>query len=286
MYRGVIFDIDGTLVDSNDAHAHAWVQALEEHGRHVAFSRVRPLIGKGSDKLLPELTGISVDSPEGRALVDRRRQIFLRDYVLTLKPTRGAQRLLEWLRDERLTLGIATSAADEEVHALLRVAGATKYFDTKTSSDDVDRSKPDPDIVAAAVERMQCRAVDVVMIGDTPYDVEAALRAGVGIIGLIRRLVHRGAERGAGGVRGSGRPVEPLRRVAVPAAAARLLGARLQGWLRYRDTADKSIPFDSRSAAQRSPTSARRAGTDWIVKFRRSTPSSISFQVSGVDTPA
>src|SRR5689334_9588244 len=142
MYRGVIFDIDGTLVDSNDAHAHAWVQALEEHGRHVAFSRVRPLIGKGSDKLLPELTGISVDSPEGRALVDRRRQIFLRDYVLTLKPTRGAQRLLEWLRDERLTLGIATSAANEEVHALLRVAGATKYFDTKTSSDDVDRSKP------------------------------------------------------------------------------------------------------------------------------------------------
>jgi HAD superfamily hydrolase (TIGR01509 family) len=182
MYRGVIFDIDGTLVDSNDAHAQAWVRALEEHGRHVEFARVRPLIGKGSDKLLPELTGITVDSPEGRALVERRREIFMRDFMLTLKPTRGAQRLLEWLRDERLTLGIATSAADEEVHSLLRVAGATKYFDTKTSSDDVDRSKPDPDIVRAALERMGCSAGDVVMIGDTPYDVEAALRAGVGII--------------------------------------------------------------------------------------------------------
>jgi len=197
MYRGVIFDVDGTLVDSNDAHAHAWVRALAEHGRRVEFERVRPLIGMGSDKLLPELTGISVDSPEGRGLIDRRREIFLRDFVLTLKPTRGAQRLLEWLRDERLTLGIATSAADAEVHALLRVAGATKYFDTKTSSDDVDRSKPDPDIVRAALDRMGCDPIDVVMIGDTPYDVEAALRAGIGIIAFKSGGWSANALRGA-----------------------------------------------------------------------------------------
>ena len=70
MYRAVIFDVDGTLVDSNDAHAWAWIQALAEGGRHVDFARVRPLIGKGGDKLLPELAGISIESPEGQVIGD------------------------------------------------------------------------------------------------------------------------------------------------------------------------------------------------------------------------
>jgi HAD superfamily hydrolase (TIGR01509 family) len=184
MYRAVIFDVDGTLVDSNDAHAQAWVRALAEHGRHVEYSRVRPLIGMGSDKLLPTLTGIPTGTPEGQALVARRREIFLRDYVSNLQPTPGAQRLLEWLRDERMTLGVATSAEEDELRAILHVAGVAKFFPTTTSSDDAARSKPDPDIVSAAVRRTGCPAVDTVMIGDTPYDVEAALTAGVGIIAL------------------------------------------------------------------------------------------------------
>src|ERR1043166_4796320 len=145
MYSAVIFDIDGTLVDSNDAHAGAWVQALAERGYQVQLSRVRPLIGMGSDKLLPALVGISADSGEGRALAGRRPAIFLKDFVPTLGPTRGARELLEWLHDERMTLAVATSAHSEELKALLRVAGATKLIDAATTSDDVDRSKPDPD---------------------------------------------------------------------------------------------------------------------------------------------
>lgn len=184
MYRAVIFDVDGTLVDSNDAHAQAWVQALDEHGRHVEFSRVRPLIGMGSDKLLPTLTGISTGTPEGQALVERRREIFLHDFVAQLHPTPGAQRLLEWLRDERMTLGIATSAHEDELAALLHVAGVSKFFEATTTSDDADRSKPDPDIVSAAMRRTGCPANDTIMIGDTPYDVEAAQRAGIRIIAL------------------------------------------------------------------------------------------------------
>ena len=184
MFSAVIFDIDGTLVDSNPAHAEAWVRALAERGYQIELSRVRPLIGMGSDKLLPALIGISADSDEGRALSDRRREIFLDDFVPTLRPTRGARELLEWLRDERKTLAVATSAHSEELKALLRVAGATKLIDASTTSDDVDRSKPDPDIVQAAVQRTGCSPADVVMIGDTPYDVEAARRAGIGIIAL------------------------------------------------------------------------------------------------------
>jgi HAD superfamily hydrolase (TIGR01509 family) len=184
MYRAVIFDVDGTLVDSNDAHAEAWVRALADHGRRVEFSRVRPLIGMGGDKLLAEVADLDVDSAAGRAIDARRRQFFLRELVPQLRPTRGARELLEWLRDQRLTLTVATSAQREELHALLRVAGANKLFQSTTSSDDADRSKPDPDIVRAALERTGCPPADVVMVGDTPYDVEAARRAGIDTVAL------------------------------------------------------------------------------------------------------
>ena len=184
MYRAVIFDVDGTLVDSNDAHANAWVMALAERGRRVEFSRVRPLIGMGGDKLLPEVAGIAADSPEGQAIDARRRAIFQSEFLPHLKPTRGARDLLEGLRDDRMTLVVASSASSAELHGLLQVAGAEKLMDSTTSSDDADRSKPDPDIVKAAIARTGCPPVDVIMIGDTPYDIEAALRAGIEIIAL------------------------------------------------------------------------------------------------------
>jgi HAD superfamily hydrolase (TIGR01509 family) len=184
MYRAAIFDVDGTLVDSNDAHAQAWVAALAEHGRRVDYSRVRPLIGMGGDKLLPSVAGVSSDSPEGKAIDASRREIFLRDLLPRLRPTPGAKQLLEWLRDERLTLVVASSAQESELQQLLRVAGAEKLIESTTSSDDADRSKPDPDIVRAALDRTRCPPAEVIMIGDTPYDVEAARRAGLDIIAL------------------------------------------------------------------------------------------------------
>jgi len=184
MIRAVIFDIDGTIVDSNDAHAKAWVLAIGETGRRVEFSRVRPLIGMGGDKLLPEVTGLSIESPAGKAIAERRGEIFATEFLPHLQPTRGAKQLLEWLRDERMTLVIATSAEEKEVHGLLRVAGAEKMFESMATSDDAERSKPDPDIVAAALERANCPPDQTIMVGDTPYDVEAARRTGIEIIGL------------------------------------------------------------------------------------------------------
>jgi HAD superfamily hydrolase (TIGR01509 family) len=184
MYRAAIFDIDGTLVNSNDAHASAWVDALAERGRRVSFEHVRPLIGMGSDKLLPRVAGISADSDDGRLIADLRSQIFRDRYLPTLEPTRGALQLLEQLRDERLTLVVATSAQKEEVDGLLQVAGAQKLFAAATTSDDADRSKPDPDIVQAAIDRSGCGRDETIMVGDTPYDIEAALRSGIPIVAL------------------------------------------------------------------------------------------------------
>ena len=184
MYRAVILDVDGTLVDSNDAHAHAWVEALAERGRHVAFARIRPLIGMGGDKLLPAAAEIAPDSPEGQAITARRRTIFQTKYLSHVQPTRGARMLLEWLRDENLTLVVASSAESEELEALLQIADVTKLIEYAASSDDADRSKPDPDIVRAALARTGCPPSDAILIGDTPYDVEAAHRAGIGVIGV------------------------------------------------------------------------------------------------------
>src|SRR5262245_56193249 len=184
-YRTAIFDIDGTLVDSNNAHALAWVKALREHGFLVGFAQVRWLIGMGGDKLLPTLTDLENESKEGRAISDRRRTIFMHDYLPTLRPTHGAQALVERLKNEGLTLVVATSAEREEVNGLLDVAGvAHLLLDRAASADDARRSKPDPDVVHAALRQSGSQASDAIMIGDTPYDVKAATQAGVGLIAL------------------------------------------------------------------------------------------------------
>src|SRR5438067_1297912 len=197
MYRAVILDVDGTLVDSNDAHARAWVDALAESGRTVPFARVRPLIGMGSDKLLAAAAGIDAESPEGQAVAAARRKIFEARYIATVRPTRGAAELVTWLRDERMTLVVASSAEAGELRDLLRIAGVAKLVDSMASSDDASRSKPDPDIVRAALGRTGCAAQDAVMIGDTPYDIEAARRSGVGTIALRSGGWHDDALAGA-----------------------------------------------------------------------------------------
>ena len=181
--RGVLLDIDGTLLDSNDAHARSWVEIFKRHGRDIGFERVRPLIGEGGDKLLPQLTGIEAESAEGKALSEERRQLILRDYLPALRPTRGARQLVERLKAEGLRVVVATSSNGEELGALLRQAGVADLIARATSSDD-GASKPDPDIVRAALREADLAPGDVVMVGDTPYDIEAAHRAGVRTIAL------------------------------------------------------------------------------------------------------
>ena len=183
-YRTVIFDVDGTLVDSNNAHALSWVKALREHGFLVNFAQVRWLIGMGADNLLPKLIDLDSESEEGRAIADRRRTVFMHEYIPALRPTHGALALVERLHREGVTLVVATSAEKEEVNGLLDVAGVAHLFDRATSSDDVARSKPDPDIVHSALRQSRSQASEAIMIGDTPYDVEAASQAGVGLIAL------------------------------------------------------------------------------------------------------
>jgi HAD superfamily hydrolase (TIGR01509 family) len=177
--KGVIFDIDGTLVDSNDAHAQSWVDTFAEAGYDVPFEVVRPLIGMGADKLLPKTIGIRHDSEEGKRLTKRRSEIFREKYLPHLRPLPGARDLLLRVRENGLKAIVATSAKDEELKGLLKAAGVEDLMEETATASDAKRSKPDPDILEAAVEESGISPKHLVMIGDTPYDVEAAARADV-----------------------------------------------------------------------------------------------------------
>ena len=175
-YRGAILDVDGTLVDSNDAHARAWVDAFKEQGIETSFERIRPLIGMGGDKIIPEIAGVDEESERGASIGESRSRIFCRRYLSEVRAFPCVRELLEQMRADGMKLVVASSAKKEELEPLLRIARADGLIARKTSSDDAERSKPDPDAECGFDPR------DVVMLGDTRYDIEAAHRAGVATI--------------------------------------------------------------------------------------------------------
>jgi phosphoglycolate phosphatase-like HAD superfamily hydrolase len=153
--EGVIFDVDGTLVDSNDAHAAAFVEAFAEFGFQVAFEDVRRLIGEGSDKLIAQLIG-----RYDEALAEWKRAIFMARYLPKVRAFPAVDTLLQKLTAMDFRLAVASSAARDELDALLEVARAKAYFAEVTDADEAERS------------------------GDTPYDAAAARRAGVPFLGV------------------------------------------------------------------------------------------------------
>lgn len=182
--RGVILDVDGTLVDSNDAHAWVWVEAFKLHNHGISFEQARRLIGMGSDKLIPELTGIEKESEEGQAIAQTRRELFQSRYLPTLQAFSKVPALLAQMHASGLKLVVASSAEKEELEKLLQIAGATPFIEEEISSDDAANSKPAPDVVQAALNKLGFPPEAVIMLGDTPYDIEAASRAGVAIVAL------------------------------------------------------------------------------------------------------
>ena len=182
--RALLIDVDGTLLDSNAAQALAWVEALRRHGHAIANDRIRPLIGKGGDKLLDEAVDLDAASDEGKAIAADQVELFMRDRLPGLSSTRGARALLERLVAAGLQLVIATSAGGDQLEGLLKQAGVDDLIADASTSKDASKSKPDPDIVMAALRKAGLDAGSVLMIGDTPYDIEAARAAGVDTIAL------------------------------------------------------------------------------------------------------
>jgi len=182
--KAVLLDVDGTLVDSNDAHAQAWLEVFQRNGYPGTFEWIRELIGKGGDKLLPEVTGLAEGSHEAKRLTKERSVLFMREYLPQIRPFPQAEALLRRLRGLGLELVVASSASKDELLPLLEVCGALPFVQERTSSDDAKHSKPDPDIIEVALRKAGCSAGEALMLGDTPYDVQAATKAGVRTIAL------------------------------------------------------------------------------------------------------
>lgn len=181
--EGVILDVDGTLVDSNAAHVAAWTEALRSEGFDVAPERVRGLIGMGGDNLIPELTGLDAESEDGQRLSERHGELF-RARRPQLRALPGAHDLVAALRERGLRVVVATSSKPEDLEPLLRIAGVSDLLPRRTSAGDVASSKPAPDVVHGALQRLGLPPERARMVGDSPWDVEAARRAGVATVAL------------------------------------------------------------------------------------------------------
>jgi HAD superfamily hydrolase (TIGR01509 family) len=183
--QGVLLDVDGTLIISNDAHARAWVEAFQAFGYEVTFDQVRPLIGMGGDQIIPMLApGLSDKDGQGKEIGDHRKQLILEQLGSTLSPAKGARQLIEKLKQDGFQLVVASSASQKELGVLLEAAQVKDLLDDAitTTSDDADSSKPAPDIVQAALGKGGFDPKQVVMLADSPYDIASANTAGVEVI--------------------------------------------------------------------------------------------------------
>ncbi|MEA5451853.1 HAD family hydrolase [Leptolyngbya sp. CCNP1308] len=182
---GIILDIDGTLVASNEIHAKAWVEAFDNHGYQVDFDQVRSLMGMGGDQLVPQLVAELSEAEEpGKTIASEHKELVLNKYRPQLKPTAGARSLVQKLLADGLHVVVATSASDGELEVMLKVANVEDLLHETTSSSEAENSKPAPDIVQAALAKAQLDPDRVVMLADTPYDIEAAGKAGVKVIAV------------------------------------------------------------------------------------------------------
>lgn len=186
MLRGILLDLDGTLLDSNDAHADAWVEALAAFGYDVPFDRVRPLIGMGGDKLIDRIVpGLTTHAGVGKEISECRRQILNERYMDSLEPTPGARDLVLRLHRDGFRTAIATSSKSDELEALMKRARISDLIEHKTTSDEISEPKPAPNTVRTAREQLGLQPGEVLMIGDTRYDVESSGQDNVAMIGLL-----------------------------------------------------------------------------------------------------
>ena len=185
MIEAVIFDVDGTLVDSVDYHAEAWERAFARFGKDIPFTALRAQIGKGGDQLMPVFLDAAELKRIGKALDAERADIFKAEYLHRVKGFPACTALFEALRARGLRVALASSSKAPELAAYKAAAGIEGLTDVETSSDDADRSKPHPDIFAAALDRLGLPPGRAVVVGDSPYDAEAAGKAGIRAVGVL-----------------------------------------------------------------------------------------------------
>ncbi len=187
--EAMVFDVDGTLVDSNYEHTLAWARAFKELGIPVPTWRLHRHVGMGGDQLVEAVSGPDVE----RRLGDRVRELEkerYRELIDEIQPFPGAKELLAACRDAGLRVILASSAKGEELEHYLELLDGHDHADDWTSSTDVEHTKPEPDLIEVGLEKAGTRAA--VMVGDSVWDVVAATRAGIPTLGLLTGGFGRG----------------------------------------------------------------------------------------------
>ncbi|MCK1294541.1 MULTISPECIES: HAD family hydrolase [unclassified Bradyrhizobium] len=185
MPKAAIFDIDGTLLDSVDLHALAWHEAMVKFGHDVGFEQARGQIGKGGDKLIPHFLSEDAQRDHGKEMEEWRGNRFRSEYLPLVRPFSGVPDLLRRVRNAGARIAVASSAKKDELSKYLEIAGICDLVDVTTSSDDVEESKPAPDIFEAVLKKLGVEGHDAVAIGDTPSDAKAASKAKIAIVGVL-----------------------------------------------------------------------------------------------------
>ena len=184
--RLAIFDVDGTLVDSTYHHALAWQRAFRRHDLQIPMWRIHRAIGKGGDRLVPDLAGEDVERRARDALRDLQHDLFA-DLIGEVQPLDGAHELLVAFKDDGWRIALASSGRPDEIERYLDLLDAHDLPDAIVSSSDVDSSKPAPDVLQLALEQAapHLNADDALMIGDATWDCEAARSAGMTPVGVL-----------------------------------------------------------------------------------------------------
>ena len=198
--KAVIFDVDGTLVDSNDLHVEAWREAFGQYGIAPDREDIHAQMGKGGDQLMPVFCSQEQVEKFGADLEKLRIETFARDYLPQVRPFPKVRELFERLHSYGLQIALATSSKQSELEQYLKILNVQELV-VATSADDADHSKPCPDIFEAALARLdKVFPEETIVVGDTPYDVIAAGRAGMGTIALLSGGFEEETLRDAGAV--------------------------------------------------------------------------------------
>lgn len=186
MPKAVLFDVDGTLVDTVDLHAQAWQDAFRLFGKEVPFEDVRGQIGKGGDQLMPVFFSTQELERFGEEMQARRSRIYRERYQNRVRAFPGVRALFERLKRDGKKVALASSADQSEFEANLKLLGIGDLIDAATSAGDAERSKPFPDIFDAAIAKLDgVKPEETIAIGDTPYDAIAAAQIGVRTVGML-----------------------------------------------------------------------------------------------------
>ena len=199
MIKAVLFDVDGTIVDSVVLHAEAWQEAFKKFGKEVDLEAVRRQIGKGADQLLPVFFSPVELAQFGNELEEYRSNLYKKEYLPHVKAFPKVRELFERIRQDGKRIALASSAKGDELNTYKKLARIEDLTEAETSSEDAEKSKPHPDIFEAALGELGDVARNrVVVVGDTPYDAQAAAKADLYTIGLLCGGWNENDLRGAG----------------------------------------------------------------------------------------